>query len=102
MAIEPEVLNAMIDSLRGESERLRGLKARIDSLVARWHLISGDVPNDSTPVVETRPDAASLMPLTGQYVNDLAYALTLLKGTLDNIPAATIERFAVRAAEFDR
>ncbi len=102
MAIENAALNSLIDSFRGESERLRGLSARIDSLVARWYLINGEVPNDATAITETRPDAASLPALTGQFVNDFAYALTLLKGVLDNIPDATIERFAVRAAEFDR
>ena len=102
MAIENAQLNSLIDQFRGEAERLRAAKARINSMVARWYLISGDVPNDATAVTETRPDAANLEPLTGQTVNDFAYALTLVQAVLANIPEATLEQFAVRALEISQ
>ena len=101
MAIENPVLNALIDSFRGEAERLRGLRARIDSLVARWYLLGG-VANDATAITETRPDVANLNPLTGENANGFAAMLVGLKTELDKNPDATFERFAVRAAEFDR
>lgn len=102
MAIENAQLNGLIDQFRGEAERLRAMKARLNSLTARWALISAECPNDATAITETRPDAATLEPLTGQTVNDFAYALGLLKNTADAIADATIEKFAVRALEISQ
>ena len=96
MAVQdPEVTRFLNEAARPVAEKLRDLRAELAALDVRWQQIQGDIPNTSEEIDDGRA-SEGVRQLLGSEVHDLFYAVGVLNGHLQELPAATLEKVCVR------
>jgi hypothetical protein len=93
MAItSPQAVRFVNDEIRPMSERLRDVKAKIDSLLDKWTSdgISALIANDDREALEDGRDAEGVSRLNGKDVNQMVALLTSLQTRLNQAGTSSV------------
>lgn len=80
--VNPEVLRFVTEVVRPYAEKMRALKATIDSAITTWWTINALCPNDSSPVEDGR-ESEGVSRLVGSDVVGLITQMLVYKAAME-------------------